>query len=78
MKSEWLIMPETDSNGKDLDLSSKLSQILGEIDEGRGWRFTQEQADTLAKLVDSVIVQIKNDIKKRNQERKKSPLLLFK
>jgi len=71
MKNEWLIVPKEGlNNNKDTDINSKLIDILDQIEEGRGWRFTDEQADTLAKLVDSLIEQVRANNKKRNKERK--------
>jgi len=45
--------------------------IMNQIDDGRGWRFTDEQAATLAKLVDNLFEQIKAYNKKRNKKPKR-------
>ena len=72
MKNEWLVVSEGERfQGKDVDVKAKLLDIKSQIDEGRGWRFTEEQAKTLAKLVDNLTKQIKTDTKKRNEERKR-------
>lgn len=72
MKNDWLVLPKINFNDKNTDSSSKLEDIMNQIENGRGWRFTDEQADTLAKLVDSLIDQIKAYNKKRNQEQKRT------
>ena len=54
---------------------------LCQIDDGRGWRFSEEQAETLSKLVENLIKHVKVDTKKRNEERKrfiKIPFFKFK
>jgi hypothetical protein len=70
MKNEWLIVPENKLNDKNPDSCSKLLDFMKEIEDGRGWRFTDEQAATLAKLVDSLIEQIRAYNKERNKNRK--------
>jgi len=72
MKNDWLALPKINFNDKNTDACSKLLDIMNQIDEGRGWRFTEEQADTLTKLVDSLIEQIKAYNKKRNKEQKRT------
>jgi len=72
MKNEWLILPKSDINEKSMDENCKLSEIMNQIEDGRGWRFTDEQAKTLAKLVDGLYKQVKAYNKKRNQGRKQS------
>jgi len=71
MKNEWLIVSKDNLNDKDTNAYNKLLDIMNQIDEGRGWRFTDEQADTLAKLVDSLIEQVRAYNKKRNKDRKR-------
>jgi len=71
MKNEWLIIPENNLNNKNTDSCNKLMDFMKEIEDGRGWRFTEEQADTLAKLVDTLIEQIRADNKERNKNRKR-------
>jgi len=77
MRNDWLIMPQGNLNEKDNGACNKLLDFMKEIEDGRGWRYTNEQANTLAKLVDSLIEQIRAENKKRNQARKIS-LLFFK
>jgi len=72
MKNEWLILPKDNLKGKDTEACNKLLDIMNQIDEGRGWRFTDEQADTLAKLVDSLIEQVRAYNKKRNKDQKRT------
>jgi len=71
MKNEWLIVSKDNLKEKDTNAHNKLLDIMNQIDEGRGWRFTYEQADTLAKLVDSLIEQVRAYNKKRNKDRKR-------
>lgn len=78
MKNEWLILPKDNLNDKNTDAYNKLLDIMNQIDDGRGWRFTDEQAETLAKLVDSLIEQMRTYNKKRNQDRKRHGIFLFK
>ena len=78
MKNEWLVVSEGERfQSKDVDVKAKLLDIKSQIDEGRGWRFTEEQAKTLAKLVDNLTKQIKTDTKKRNEERKRQFKISF-
>jgi hypothetical protein len=72
MKNDWLILPKVNFNDKDTDSCSKLVDIMNQIEDGRGWRFTDEQADALAKLVDGLIEQIKAYNKKRNKDQKRT------
>jgi len=78
MKNDWLILPKDNFNDKNKDACNKLLDIMNQIDEGRGWRFTEEQADTLAKLVDNLIEQVRAYNKKRNKARKRFGILFFK
>jgi len=72
MKNEWLFLSKGNLNDKNTDASNKLLDIMNQIDEGRGWRYTDEQADALAKLVDSLFEQIRAYNKKRNEDRKRT------
>jgi len=72
MKNDWLILPKDNFNDKNKDACNKLLDIMNQIDDGRGWRFTEEQADTLAKLVDSLIEQVRAYNKKRNKDQKRT------
>jgi len=78
MKNDWLIFSKDNLNDKDTDSCSKLVDIMNQIDDGRGWRFTDEQADTLAKLADNLIEQVRAYNKKRNKARKRLGILFFK
>jgi len=78
MKNDWLILSKDNFKDKNTDSCSKLVDIMNQIDDGRGWRFTDEQADTLAKLVDSLIEQVRAYNKKRNKARKQHGILFFK
>ena len=78
MKNDWLILSKDNLNDKNTDAYNKLLDIMNQIDNGRGWRFTDEQADTLAKLVDSLIEQVRTYNKKRNKARKRLGILFFK
>ena len=72
MKNEWLIASEEKSlKDKEMDSKAKLHDIMTQIDDGRGWRFTEEQAKTLSTLVENLVKQVKVDTKKRNEERKR-------
>lgn len=78
MKNEWLIVPENKLNDKNTNSCDKLLDFMKEIEDGRGWRFTDEQADTLAKLVDSLIEQIRAYNKERNKNRKRHGIRFLK
>ena len=72
MKNEWLIASEEKSlKDKEMDGKTKLLDIMTQIDDGRGWRFSEEQAKTLSTLVENLTKQVKVDAKKRNEERKR-------
>jgi len=76
MKNEWLIESNDNLNDKNTGTCGKLLDIVNQIDDGRGWRFTDEQAETLAKLVDSLIDQMRAYNKKRNKDRKRTAYYL--
>jgi len=78
MKNEWLNMPKENLNNQDTEECNRLLDIMNQIDEGRGWRFTEEQAETLAKLVDSLFEQIKAYNKERNKNRKRHSIMFLK
>jgi len=78
MENEWLIVPKGDVNNKGADSYAKLLDIMDQIEDGRGWRFTDEQADTLARLVDNLIEQIRVHNKNRNKNRKRHGILFLK
>jgi len=72
MKNEWLVVSgEKGAKDKEMDGKAKLLDIMTQIDDGVGWRFSEEQAKTLSTLVENLIKQVKVDTKKRNEERKR-------
>lgn len=72
MKNEWLgVSGEKSLQDKEMDGKAKLLDIMTQIDDGVGWRFSEEQAKTLSTLVENLIKQVKVDTKKRNEERKR-------
>jgi hypothetical protein len=82
MKNEWLVVAqEKVISGEDVDINVKLQHMMSQIDDGRGWRFTEEQAETLTKLVDQLVKQVKAETKGRNVDHKsffKLPFLKIK
>jgi len=78
MNNEWFVLPKDNLNDKSADGCNKLLDIMNQIDDGRGWRFTDEQADTLAKLVDGLIEQMRAYNKKRNKDQKRRNVLFVK
>jgi len=78
MKNEGLNAPAVDLPEKDVEAYNKLLDIMSQIDDGRGWRFTDEQADTLAKLVDGLVEQIREYNRKRNEDRKRHRIFFLK
>jgi len=78
MKNDWLFLSKDNINDKDTNADNKLLDIMNQIDDGKGWRFSDKQAETLAKLVDSLIEQVRAYNKKRNQNRKRHGILFFK
>lgn len=72
MKNDWLILSKDNLKDKKTDANSKLLDIMNQIEDGRGWRFTEEQADTLAKLVDNLVEQVRAYNKERNQNKKRT------
>jgi len=78
MKNEGLNAPAVNLPEKDMEAYNKLLDIMNQIDDGRGWRFTDEQADTLAKLVDSLVEQIREYNKERNENGKRHRIFFLK
>lgn len=80
MKNEWLILPQNNGNQneKGMDMNAKLLDIMNQIDDGRGWRFSETQADTLAKLVDNLVKQVKAQNKERNKNLKQRLMMFLK
>ena len=78
MKNEWLTLPQDNTADKNSEVCNKLLDIMNQIEDGKGWRFTDEQADTLAKLVDSLIEQVRAYNKKRNKNQKRHSILFLK
>jgi len=78
MENGWIILPKDNDGNKDVDSYTKLLDFMNEIEDGRGWRFTEEQADTLAKLVDILIEQIRAYNKNRNKNRKRHGIIFLK
>jgi len=70
MKNEWLILSKESLRDEDPEVCDKLLDIMNQIDDGRGWRYTDEQTETLAKLVDNLIEHIRAFNKERNKHRK--------
>jgi len=71
MKNEWLVVSEQKAvRGQSVDINVKLQSIVSQIDEGKGWRYTEEQAETLTKLVNKLVKQVKGETKERNDEHK--------
>jgi hypothetical protein len=71
MKNEWLVVAEEKVvRGEPVDINVKLQSMMSQIDEGKGWRYTEEQAETLTKLVNKLVKQVKADAKGRNAEHK--------
>jgi hypothetical protein len=78
LEDPWLILPKPSTSDKIMDADAKLSDIINQIEDGRGWRFSDEQADTLAKLVDNLIKQMKAYKEKRNKGRKQHRFIFIK
>jgi len=80
MKNEWLILPKDnrDQNERGMDIDAKLLNLMNQIDDGRGWRFTKAQADTLVKLVDNMVEQVKAQNKERNKNLKRRLMMFLK
>ncbi len=72
MQSEWLFVGEKKDVSVEVDINAKVQCIMDQIDEGRGWRYTEEQAETLGKLVDKLVKQVKTQNKKANAAQRKS------
>jgi ABC-type hemin transport system substrate-binding protein len=71
MKNEWLVVTEQKAvSGHAVEINVKLQSIVSQIDEGKGWRYTEEQAETLTKLVNKLVKQVKAETKRRNDEHK--------
>ena len=71
MKSEWLVVAEEKiAREGPVDINVKFQSMMSQIDEGKGWRYTEEQAETLTKLVNKLVKQVKAETKGRNAEHK--------
>jgi hypothetical protein len=78
MKNEWLVVAEEKVvRGEAFDINVKLQSMMNQIDEGKGWRYTEEQAETLTKLVNKLVKQVKAETKGRNAEHKSGFKLPF-
>jgi hypothetical protein len=78
MKNEWLVVAEEKViSGEDVDIKVKVQHMISQIDDGRGWRFTEEQAETLTKLVNKLVKQVKAETNGRNAEHKSTFKLPF-
>jgi len=78
MDNEWIVLRKDGINNKNADSHTRLLDIMNQIEDGRGWRFTDEQADTLAKLVDNLIEQVRAYNKNRNKNQKRHRMILLK
>lgn len=78
MENKWLILTKDHVSDKNTDSYTILVDIMNQIEDGRGWRFTDEQADTLAKLVDNLIEQVRAYNKNRNKKRKQRRVVFLK
>ena len=71
MKNEWLVVAEEKiSRAEPVDINVKFQSMMSQIDEGKGWRYTEEQAETLTKLVNKLVKQVKAESRERNEEHK--------
>jgi len=71
MQIDWLVMAEEKIvSGANVDIDVKVQNVINQIEEGKGWRYTEEQAKTLTKLVNKLVKQVKAQTKERNKEHK--------
>ncbi len=78
MQNEWLFGADKKDIDIEVDVNAKAQFIMNQIDEGRGWRYTDKQAQTLGKLVDKLVEQVKTQNKKtKTTEHKSSFKFLF-
>ena len=59
MDRDWLVLPEDVSTIKCHDAYTKLLEIMDRLEEERGYRFTDEQADAVQKLITALIDNIR-------------------
>lgn len=79
MQNDWLVVAEEKIvSGRYVDIDIKVQNVLNQIEEGKGWRYTEEQAETLAKLVHKLVKQVKAQTKKTNEEHKSFKFPFFK
>lgn len=71
MQNDWLVVAEEKVISTEaVDINVKLQNMMNQIDEGKGWRYTEEQAETLTKLVNKLVKQVKAQTKERNEKHK--------
>ncbi len=69
MQSEWLVVAEEKIiSDENVEMDVKVQSVMDQIDEGKGWRYTEEQAETLTKVVNKLISEVKAQNQARNEE----------
>jgi len=58
-KEDWLIIPRDITPVKRQDPYNRLLEMMNQLEEERGYRFTDEQADAIKTLIINLIDQIK-------------------
>jgi len=59
-KKNWLVLPQDATPIKRQDTQTKLMEMMNQLEDERGYRFTDEQAETIKKLITNLINQIKS------------------
>jgi len=60
MDKEWLVLPQDISTIRCHDAYTKLLEVMDRLEDERGYRFTDEQADAFQKLITALIDNIRD------------------
>jgi len=60
MDKEWLVLPKDDIPIKGNDSYTKLLVMMDQLEDERGYRFTNEQADAIQELITGLIDNIRS------------------
>jgi len=60
MDKEWLVLPKDTISIKNNDTYTKLLEMMDQLEDERGYRFTNEQADAIQELITGLIDNIRS------------------
>jgi len=68
-KNDWIILPRDFALEKPEAIHAKLLEMMSLLEEDGGFRFTDEQAEVIRTIIESLIDQIKS-LKHQKKDRK--------